>query len=119
MSKKSKMLAIGKVFVTCLLLVFTAINLNAQLVTNGGFESSEPGAVTGTDVEGWLIQISAGSAVFEIVDDTVQSGNRALKVTVNSLGSNQWDLQIVGDSIPAVPGAKYRYSVWARAQKTG
>ena len=86
MSKKSKMLAIGKVFVTCLLLVFTAINLNAQLVTNGGFESSEPGAVTGTDVEGWLIQISAGSAVFEIV--MIRFSQATAKVTVDYLGSN-------------------------------
>ncbi|MFA7710787.1 MAG: endo-1,4-beta-xylanase [Candidatus Neomarinimicrobiota bacterium] len=119
MFNESKKSGVSQIFITILVLAFATLNLNAQLVTNGGFESSELGVVTGTDVEGWLIQISAGSAVFEIVDDTVQSGNRALKATVDTLGSNQWDIQIVGDSIPAVPGAKYRYSVWARAQKAG
>ena len=119
MFNESKKSGVSQIFITILVLAFATLNLNAQQVTNGGFESSELGVVTGTDVEGWLIQISAGSAVFEIVDDTVQSGNRALKATVDTLGSNQWDIQIVGDSIPAVPGAKYRYSVWARAQKAG
>lgn len=119
MFNESKKSGVSQIFITILVLALATLNLNAQLVTNGGFESSELGVVTGTDVEGWLIQISAGSAVFEIVDDTVQSGNRALKATVDTLGSNQWDIQIVGDSIPAVPGAKYRYSVWARAQKAG
>jgi len=65
MSKKSKMLAIGKVFVTCLLLVFTAINLNAQLVTNGSFEATDLGVVSGRDVDGWVIEKLAGSADFE------------------------------------------------------
>lgn len=119
MFNESKKSGVSQIFITILVLALATLNLNAQLVTNGGFESSELGVVTGTDVEGWLIQISAGSAVFEIVDDTVQSGNRALKATVDTLGSNQWDIQIVGDSIPAVPNAKYRYSVWARAQKAG
>jgi len=119
MFKETKKVKFFKVGLSVLVLAFATLNLNAQLVTNGSFEASELGVVTGTDVEGWLIQISAGSAVFEIVDDTVQLGNRALKTTVSALGSNQWDIQVVGDSIPAIPGAKYRYSVWARAQKAG
>ena len=119
MSKKSKILAIDKVFVTCLLLVFTAINLNAQLVTNGSFEATALGVVSGRDVAGWVIEKQAGSADFEIVDSVVQHGNRALKVVVSAIGSNQWDLQIVADSIPVVPGGNYRFTVWAKAQNAG
>ena len=119
MSKKSKILAIDKVFVTCLLLVFTAINLNAQLVTNGSFEATDLGVVSGTDVDGWVIEKLAGSADFEIIDSDVQHGNRALKVDVTEAGSNQWDLQIVADSIPVVPGGNYRFTVWAKAQNAG
>ena len=119
MSKKSKILAISKVFVTCLLLVFTALNLNAQLVTNGSFEATDLGVVSGTDVDGWVIEKLAGSADFEIIDSDVQHENRALKVVVTEPGSNQWDLQIVADSIPVVPGGNYLFTVWAKAQQAG
>jgi len=119
MFKKSKMLAIGKTCIIGLLLVFTAINLNAQLVTNGSFEATPLGEVSGRDVAGWVIEKQAGSADFEIIDSVVQHGNRALKVVVSAIGSNQWDLQIVVDSIPVVPGGKYRFTVWAKAQKAG
>jgi endo-1,4-beta-xylanase len=95
---------------------------NAQLVTNGSFESSNTGVVSGTDVKGWLIQAASGVTpppVFEIVSDTVQQGNRAMKVTVHGLGTNQWDIQIVADSIPVTPGKTYNYSVWAKCEKPG
>ncbi len=96
--------------------------VSAQLVTNGSFESSKVGVVSGTDVKGWFIQVASAATpapVFEIVSDTVQQGNRALKVTVHGLGSNQWDIQAVGDSIPVKQGATYNYSIWARALKRG
>ncbi|MEJ2055589.1 MAG: hypothetical protein P8X42_16870, partial [Calditrichaceae bacterium] len=85
-----------------------------QVVTNGGFESSDTGVVAGADIEGWLIQVADGldsPPEFEIVSDTVQEGSRALKVTVKSVGSNQWDIQIVADSLQVMPGVLYDYSV--------
>jgi endo-1,4-beta-xylanase len=91
----------------------------AQIVTNGSFENSNIGLATGTELKGWLIQVSSGSATFEIVNDTVKLGNRALKVTVQGLGSNQWDIQIVADSLPVIPGTTYNYSVWAKSTKAG
>jgi len=94
----------------------------AQLETNGGFESSNTGVVSGTDVKGWFIQVAGGvnpPPVFEIVSDTVKEGNRALKVTVHGLGVDQWDIQIVADSIPVTPGGTYNYSIWAKADKAG
>jgi len=100
----------------------TASNVYAQLVTNGSFESSKTGVVSGTDVKGWLIQVASGvtpAPVFEIVSDTVQQGTRALKITVHGLGTNQWDIQAVADSIPVTPGATYNYSVWAKSLQPG
>jgi endo-1,4-beta-xylanase len=94
----------------------------AQVVTNGSFESSNVGVVTNYDVKGWFIQVATGvtpAPTFEIVSDTVQQGTRALKVTVRGLGTNQWDIQIVADSLPVTPGATYNYSIWAKAQKAG
>ncbi len=88
------------------------------LVTNGGFEDSSPGVVSDTQIDGWLIQVADGltaAPVFEIIDSSAQNGNNALKVTVNSAGTNSWDIQIVADSIPAVPGQMYKYSVWAKS----
>jgi len=94
----------------------------AQIVRNGGFESCDTGAVAAIGVKGWLFQVSGTidpTTDFEIVDDVVQQGNRALKVSVHSLGSNQWDIQAISDSIPAIPGKTYNYSVWAKAEKYG
>ena len=107
-----------------LLMVFFSItiNINAQLVTNGNFESSDVGIIDSTGIEGWLIQVADGIApapVFEIVSDTVERGNRALKVTVGGIGTNQWDIQAVADSIPAIPGATYIYTIWAKAESPG
>ena len=100
----------------------TASNVYAQLVTNGGFESSNTGVVSGTDVKGWVIQVATGITpppVFEIVSDTVKRGSRTFKVTIQGLGTNQWDIQAVADSIPVTPGATYNYSIWAKAASAG
>ena len=99
-----------------LTLFFISFAISAQLNTNGSFENSAVDTVSGTDVEGWVIEMGNGAdAVFQIVDDTVQSGNRAMKITVNAIGSNAWDIQVIGDSIPAQQGETYRYSIWAKS----
>ncbi|MGD1045167.1 MAG: endo-1,4-beta-xylanase [Bacteroidota bacterium] len=95
---------------------------NAQLVTNGSFEESNTGVVSGYDVKGWFIQVQnnpSPAPVFEIVSDTVEQGNRALKVTVHGLGPDFWDIQAVADSIPVTNGKTYNYSIWAKCTKPG
>jgi Beta-1,4-xylanase len=102
---------------------------NAQLVTNGSFESSKTGVVDSTagindntSVKGWLIQVASAATpapVIEIVSDTVEDGNRALKVTINGIGTNQWDIQAVADSLHVRLGGIYNYSIWAKAAKAG
>ena len=92
------------------------------IVTNGSFESSDIGTVDTTEVKGWLIQVASGvtsSPVFQVVSDTVEDGNRALKVTINGAGTNQWDIQIVADSLHVKPGGIYNYSIWAKAETAG
>jgi GH35 family endo-1,4-beta-xylanase len=93
-----------------------------NIVTNGGFEDSNTGVVDTTDVKGWEIQVAAGVTPlpeFRIVSDTVEEGSRALKVTVHGLGVNQWDIQIIADSLHITPGALYDYSIWAKSEKAG
>lgn len=119
-----KFLQLSKILTYFFVLIFISAvtNTNAQLVTNGSFESSDTTVVDSTDVEGWLIQIADSVTpppVFKIVSDTVEQGNRALKVTVEGLGSNQYGIQAVADSIPVTPGATYNYSIWARAENPG
>ena len=106
---------------TALLLSGTAM-LRAQTVTNGSFENSSVGDITATGTKGWLVQYASGVTpppVFEIVGDSVHDGSRALKVTVHGLGTNQWDIQIVSDSILVVPGVTYTYSIWAKSTRQG
>jgi endo-1,4-beta-xylanase len=94
----------------------------AEIVTNGGFEDSPIGIDTTGAIKGWLFQVASGissAPEFEIVSDTVQEGTRALKVIVHGLGTNQWDIQAVNDSIHVTPGVTYNYSIWAKADNPG
>jgi len=95
MDKLFKQSASMMVILLMSILTFSAKNVNAQLVTNGSFEDSDTGQVSGTDVKGWVIEVAQSvnpTPMIEIVGDTVQRGNRALKVTVNAIGSNAWDI---------------------------
>ena len=92
------------------------------IVTNGDFELSNVGIVDTSNVKGWVIQVADTvnpKPVFQIVSDTVEHGSRALKVTVHGLGVNQWDVQIVADSLHVTPGIPYNYSVWAKSDVAG
>jgi endo-1,4-beta-xylanase len=107
----------NKIFYSIILMLALMTGIvNAQLNRNGSFESSAVDTVSGTDVEGWVIELATGAdALFEIVDDTVRVGMRALKITVDTIGTNAWDIQVVADSIPVQQGETYRYSVWAKS----
>jgi endo-1,4-beta-xylanase len=98
------------------------VNTFAQLVTNGNFEISDTGIVDSSDVEGWLIEVAEEInplPIFEIVSDSVKEGNRALKISVQGLGTNEWDIQAIADSIPVEHADTYNYSVWAKAKDSG
>ncbi len=94
---------------------------NLPTVTNGGFEESNVGNVDSMTVKGWLFFVGQVTPLpkIEIVNDTVEQGNRALKVAVHGIGANQWDIQVVADSIHVTPGVSYNYSIWAKANKPG
>ena len=42
------------------LLLLIAGTINAQLVTNGGFESSNTGVIDSTGIEGWIFPVADG-----------------------------------------------------------
>ncbi len=102
----------------CILLIATSIK--AQLETNGSFENSKLGVVTGSNVKGWIIQTATeitSAPIFEIINDNAIHGNNAIKIVVNGIGTNQWDVQLVADSIPVKKGVTYNCSVWAKTAK--
>jgi endo-1,4-beta-xylanase len=102
-------------------LILLSINTNAQLVTNGSFENTPIGPVSGTDVVGWVIEIDgtiSPAPELSIVDDTVQHGSHALRVIVNAVGVDPWNIQVVADSIPVQQGETYQYSVWAKSSSS-
>lgn len=109
----------------CLLLLIIATgSLRAQVVTNGSFESSSTGDITSTGTKGWVVQVADTATpkpMFKIVSDTVEQGSRALMVAIYNVttGGNQWDIQVVADSIHVVPGITYNYSIWAKSTKSG
>lgn len=112
----------------CVFLLVTIQDAQAQdaprpLNVNGSFENTEPGILSpDEDLEGWKLNVGSSITeppVFEIVEDPVQHGSRALKVLVNQTGDNAWDVEAAADSIPVVPGTTYRFSIWARAEGSG
>lgn len=95
---------------------------NLPVVTNGSFENSNVGNVDSMTVKGWLFLTASAVTPppdMEIVSDTVEQGQRALKVIVHGLGTNPWDIQVVADSLHVKPGTKYNYSIWAKCTKPG
>jgi len=106
-------------FLYALLIIFFIKDIDAQVVTNGGFEFSDTGAVT--SIEGWIVDPGTVNPApeFIIVDDVVQNGERALKVLVNAIGSNAYSIQLIADSLKVEPGELYRYSIWAKSDNTG
>jgi endo-1,4-beta-xylanase len=122
MKRRSMLPLSSLILVAAMVMLSTAATLRAQRVTNGGFESSGIGNISATGTKGWFIG-DWGSItpppVFEIVSDTVEEGGRALKVTLHGLGTNQWDIQIVADSILVTPGVAYTYAVWAKSTRPG
>ncbi|MDH7603394.1 MAG: carbohydrate binding domain-containing protein [Melioribacter sp.] len=87
---------------------------------NGSFEEATYGPVVDTDAAGWSLLVGGnGKAYFEIVDNPVYDGIKALKVIIDALGSNAWDIQVVNEPFTVKPNTKYKYSIMAKADKLG
>ncbi|MGB8319367.1 MAG: T9SS type A sorting domain-containing protein, partial [Ignavibacteriaceae bacterium] len=98
---------------------FTAdvIQHSSPVNTNGGFEETRVGAAA-NEINGWkLYNDSPASGGFEIVDDTIEEGNRGLKIEITSLGINPWDIQAVNEPFPVEEKTQYRYFIQAKADK--
>lgn len=84
-----------------------AAPLSANLVQNGGFESSLPGT--------WQLDIQQGKAT-ESQDTTVSAdGSSSARVTVTDAGDVAYRISFEQENLPLVAGMHYRVQFWARA----
>jgi hypothetical protein len=94
-------------------------SLNAEF--NGDFENATPGVVgEGGDPGGyWFLAGSGSNATYEIFDASGAPGlgDKTLKATVNELGSNFWNIQVVNDGFEVPEGRRFIYSgrIWSDA----
>lgn len=88
---------------------------------NGSFESST--ITVGGDtssVEGWTFSKGGDAqASFQIVEEPVKAGQRALAITIDAVGSDAWSVEATNAVIPVVPGESYRYTVWVKVSEAG
>lgn len=108
-----------------MLLTGLFINAQAQEVvvnTNGSFESSDV-TVSGdtASIEGWnfFVLDDGAGGTYAIVDSIAKDGSRALAVTVDSTGAEEYSLGAVNEGIPLISGTTYTVSLWAKSSEAG
>lgn len=88
---------------------------------NGSFEDSPLTEQADTaDIHGWTFELQdTGDASFAIVDDVVKDGNRALRIDVHTVGSNDWSIQAINEFFQVEAGISYTFSAWVKASEEG
>lgn len=89
---------------------------------NGSFELNEVGDTPPDSILNWSIRWQRDNgdprAYFEIVDDPVLHGERAMMVAmVSPVTDNPWNAHMVNHEVPIDPGFTYRYSIWAKTDQ--
>lgn len=86
------------------------VGCNTNVInTNGSFEDTDVGVVGA--ISGW--NLGGARITSEITDETSYRGNKCVKITVNSIGSNPWDIQPTAN-VPVNPAKTYILSVWVK-----
>ncbi|MDI6403126.1 carbohydrate binding domain-containing protein, partial [Balneolaceae bacterium ANBcel3] len=88
---------------------------------NGSFENSNV-TISGdtTSVEGWEFFVQDGAeGRYAIIDSVTKAGNRALAVSVEAVGTDDWSLGAVNEDVLVEPGENYSFALWARASEDG
>ncbi len=96
----------------CLLVLLNTINLNAQnLITNPGFENS---------LDGWTTQQNnESSANFLIETNNSPEGDNHFKIEVNTLGKDDWDVQLISNEFEVDQSHQYRLTFKAKSANPG
>jgi glucuronoarabinoxylan endo-1,4-beta-xylanase len=96
--------------------IFTALPslhaADAIEVANGDFELGYS--------NGWNhLAGNGGSATYSDETSSPHQGSHALKIVVNTLGVNSWDIQSLGPSISLTVGKEYQFSFWGKSAEPG
>lgn len=103
-----------------LMLLMSTVGQAQQIITvntNGSFERSDV-TVSGdtSSVEGWTFELQdAAVATFAIVDSVVKDSSRALQISVETAGANEWSIQAINEPFKVIPGNQYNFKVWAKS----
>lgn len=95
-------------FVDNITLIQTGTPPPPPINTNGSFEDSDLGAADG--VTGWG-GLNGARASGEVTDAESHDGDKSVKMTINEIGANPWDIQPTS-SMTVVDGETYVLSVW-------
>ncbi|ULC60701.1 carbohydrate binding domain-containing protein [Flaviramulus sp. BrNp1-15] len=99
-------------FVDNITLIQTGTPPPPPINTNGSFEDSDLGVADG--VTGWG-GLNGANASGEITDEDSHDGDKSVKMTINAIGANPWDIQ-PNSSMTVVDGETYHLSVWFKGQ---
>ncbi|WMI67744.1 carbohydrate binding domain-containing protein [Mangrovimonas sp. YM274] len=95
-------------FVDNITLIKTGTPPPPPINTNGSFEDSDLGAAD--NIAGWG-GLNGNLVSGEITDVHSHDGDKSLKLTINDIGANPWDIQPTS-SMTVVDGETYHLSVW-------
>lgn len=104
------------------LIIFLSSIAFAQIVNpNGGFEEGEVGS--GSDpIPGWNRAFSSGvETSISVTDSIAYEGSKCVKADIWMFlqTGDDWGIQLINERFPVTYGARYRYSIWAKASKDG
>lgn len=103
-----------------LMLLMSTVGQAQQIITvntNGSFEQSDV-TVSGdtSGVEGWTFELQDNAvATFAIIDSVVKDSSRALQISVETAGANEWSIQAINEPFTVIPGNQYNLKVWAKS----
>lgn len=99
-----------KTILLTILISFSAFSQNSNLLKNGGFEN---------DYNNWqTATLNDSKAFFRNEDNKVYKGRKCLKVEVDNLGKDPWDVNMV-QPFKSKKGLTYQIKFYAKASRSG
>jgi endo-1,4-beta-xylanase len=101
----------SRLLLTLFIMPFLHSSFAQNLLTNGSFES---------DFINWQnLAGGVSSAIFSIETVQVQDGAKAMKIEVNTPGTNAYDVQSIHSGWPSETSKQYTLSFYAKASSNG
>jgi GH35 family endo-1,4-beta-xylanase len=96
---------------------------NIAEIINGSFEADAPGETPTGNWEFRESQDASAVSTIEVIESAegVDSykGTKAVRVMVETLGTNNWDVEVAYEDLPVIGGKTYEFSIWIRGGAVG